>query len=192
MSLRFKKILFSLVFFCFSILNFINLSLAQDDNFGSGKVFETTHFTVIYSPQLEISDLQQKLNFGNKDLLLSISPPNKQPNLGTILDALFNRVCNILDMNLFSYHGTIKICDRQTKLNTIYQHIFDKDLGGMRSFYIYSLNTIYLSADNFSCEIVGHEIAHAVISHYFVVTPSTKIQEVLAGYAEYQLRKARN
>jgi len=35
-----------------------------------------------------------------------------------------------------------------------------------------------------------HEIAHAVISHYFIVPPPAKIQEVLAGYVEYDLRKS--
>ena len=51
------------------------------------------------------------------------------------------------------------------------------------------MNTIYASAENFKIGVIGHEIAHAVISHYFVVQPSVKIQEVLAGYVEYQLRK---
>jgi len=37
---------------------------------------------------------------------------------------------------------------------------------------------------------LGHEIGHAVISNYFVVQPPIRIQEVLAGYVEYQLRKA--
>jgi hypothetical protein len=37
--------------------------------------------------------------------------------------------------------------------------------------------------------VLGHEIAHAIMSHYFVVLPSEKIQEVLAGFVEYQLRK---
>lgn len=34
-------------------------------------------------------------------------------------------------------------------------------------------------------------MGHALMSHYFVVQPSVKIQEVLAGYVEYQLRKSK-
>jgi hypothetical protein len=60
----------------------------------------------------------------------------------------------------------------------------------MVSFYVYDLNTIYVSAGSFKREVLGHEIAHAVISHYFVVQPPMKAQEVLAGYVEYQLREA--
>ena len=51
------------------------------------------------------------------------------------------------------------------------------------------INTIYITAENFKKAVLGHEVAHAVISHYFVVQPSMKVQEVLAGYIEYQLRK---
>jgi hypothetical protein len=72
----------------------------------------------------------------------------------------------------------------------IYRRLFDRDLGEVKSFYVYELNTIYTSAENFRRGIIGHEIGHAIMSHYFVVQPPVKIQEVLAGYVEYQLRKS--
>jgi hypothetical protein len=91
-------------------------------------------------------------------------------------------------MQLYSLQGKIKICKDFAQLSTIYCNFFNKELGAT-SFYVSDLNTIYTSAENFKREIIGHEIVHAIISHYFVVLPSVKIQEVLAGYVEYQLRK---
>jgi hypothetical protein len=37
--------------------------------------------------------------------------------------------------------------------------------------------------------MLGHEIAHAIISSFFIVPPPEKIQEVLAGYVDYSLLK---
>ena len=105
-----------------------------------------------------------------------------------MLDVLFTQVCDTLDMQLYSFQGKIKICLDRERLSQIYDDLFRKELQAS-SFYIYSLNTIYISADSFKREILGHEMAHAIISHYFVVQPSVKIQEVLAGYVEYQLRR---
>ena len=61
------------------------------------------------------------------------------------------------------------------------------------------MTKIYIGSDHAGFElkaklieylkVLGHEIGHAVISHYFVVLPSVKVQEVLAVYVEYQLRK---
>jgi hypothetical protein len=64
-----------------------------------------------------------------------------------------------------------------------------RDLKNTCSFFVNDLNTIYIAADHFDVGVLGHEIAHTVQSHYFVVAAPTKVQEVLAGYVEYQLRK---
>ena len=46
-----------------------------------------------------------------------------------------------------------------------------------------------LSADGFSREVLGHEMARAIMSHYFVIQPPLKIQEVMGMYVQYNLRK---
>lgn len=164
---------------------------AYDDGFGQARKIESEHFTIFYAPKLDEAELIQNLNITQTDRVLA-GVDTKQGSLSGLaemLDILFLRVCDTLDMQLFSFKGNIKICKDYDHLNQVYKSIFDKDLGGMVSFYIYSFNTVYISADSFKREVLGHEIAHAVISHYFVVQPTMKIQEVLAGYVEYQLRK---
>jgi len=177
----------------FSIfLFFVSLTgaLAIDDGFGPSVKVEGKHFTVYYSPKLDLFSLARKLNVRASDRMLAGKyAAGEGVWLTDMLDTLFIQVCDILDMQLYSFRGTIKICKDAKQLNDIYYNFFQKDIK-TRSFYAYSLNTIYTSADNFSREIIGHEIAHAVISHYFVVLPSVRIQEVLAMYVEYQLRQA--
>jgi len=171
----------------------LRLSLAYEDGFGNAKKLESKHFSIYYSAQLDIGSLSEALNIRASDEVLTGKPlTNNSPykaEFTDMLDTLFRRICDILDMPLYNFHADIKICLDQSQLSQIYINLFEKSLYQQKSFYVYSLNTIYISADNFTPEILGHEIAHALIGHYFVVLPSVKIQEVLAGYVEYQLRK---
>jgi hypothetical protein len=170
-------------------------AFAFDDGFSRSARLEGKHFFIYYAPGIDLSALIQKLNVRPSDRLLAGNSADKAPSfegeLAGMLDTLFTQVCGVLDMQLYSFKGTIKICRDSAQLNNIYWEIFNKEPEKTtRSFYAYSINTIYTSADNFRIGIIGHEIAHAVISNYFVILPSTKIQEVLAAYVEYQLRNS--
>lgn len=168
---------------------------ALEDGFDFAGKVESGHFDIYYAAGLDLSTLLRQLNVSPSDRLLTGKPAEKQPTreseFADMIDTLFAQVCNILDMQLYSFKGTIKICRDSAQLNEIYHTLFGKAPGKTtRSFYAYSVNTVYTSAENFLLGVIGHEIAHAVISRYFVVLPSEKIQEVLAAYVEYQLRKA--
>jgi len=170
----------------------VSICYAVEDDFGSASKVEGKHFTIYYATQLDIPSLLQQLNIQPSDKILAGESVNKDTSydelgMADMVDTLFMRVCDILDMHLYSFQGNIKICKDSEHLNRIYKNLFDKNIQA-GSFYVYSLNTIYISKDTFKRGILGHEIAHAIMSCYFVVQPSVKIQEVLAGYVEYQLR----
>lgn len=175
-----------LVFAC-CLLTF-TLAYAADDGFGAAKKIEGEHFVVYYAPQLDQYALLEKLNIGSAEIVLSEGPRSKSSGLAAALDILYNIVMQALDMNLFSLQGNLKICSNREHLNNVYENIFSRPLKSS-SFYINEYNTIYISADDFTKEILGHEIAHMIISHYFVVQPPQKVAEILSGYVEYQLRK---
>jgi hypothetical protein len=181
-------IIYGLILFILTICT----SYGYDDGFVSVRKIESEHFSISLAAQVEYAQLAQKLNVTQVDRIMVDANAKAGPlsTLSEMLDILFSRVCNTLDMQLYSFKGNIKICKDYEQLNTIYKNLFSKDLGGVVSFYVYDLNTIYVSAESFKREVLGHEIAHAVISHYFVVQPPMKAQEVLAGYVEYQLREA--
>lgn len=188
-KIRFYNIV--IIFFILFLLG-LHTSYGLDDGFGSARKIEGVHFTIYYSPRLDIIALAQQLNISSADRILvgkSSESPSSETGLAEMVDILFSRACDILDMHLYSFKGNIKICQDYDQLNRVYTGLFNEDLKGMLSFYVYSLNTIYISAESFKRGMLGHEIAHAIISHYFVVEAPIKIQEVLAGYVEYQLRK---
>lgn len=168
---------------------------AEDGFLAAGKI-ESKHFTVHYARQADISGLAKQLNITMSDRLLAgVSSEKKlssEEELAEALDVLYIRVCDILDMNLYSFRTNIKVCRDSQQLSGIYSVFFKRKPVETRSFYSYPLNAIYTSVENFKREIIGHEIAHAVISNYFVVLPSEKVQEVLAGYVTYQLRTNAN
>lgn len=158
----------------------------SDDGFGTARKIESQHFTIFYAPQLNLEELARQLDIRPLDKL--ISGRSFQNDLGGMIDTLFAQVCDILDMQLYSFHGNIKICRDSAQISAIYKNLFDRELNNF-SFYVYDTNTVYICADHFTVGVLGHEIGHAIISHYFVVLPSVKIQEVLAVFVEYQLRK---
>ncbi|MEI8176206.1 MAG: hypothetical protein WCG78_05005, partial [Candidatus Omnitrophota bacterium] len=82
----------------------------------------------------------------------------------------------------------IKVCRDADGLSAVAEKLFGKPIK-TAGFYVFAADTLYVNADSISINILGHELSHAIQSHYFVVPPPVKIQEVLAGYVEFQLRK---
>jgi hypothetical protein len=187
---HFNKVI---IFVCaFFLLTFWR-AYGFEDGFGSAKKSEGAHFTVYLAPALDAQFLAQELNIGPSENIFMGSAQSSSNASGSdlpgMLDALFSQICDYLDMQLYSFKGTIKICRDFEHLIGIYERLFNSRDLNTSSFYVYALNTIYISPENFKREVLGHEIAHAIISHYFVVQPPMKAAEVLAGYVEYQLRK---
>jgi hypothetical protein len=185
----YKIIILSVILFNLFILE----ASAFEDGFGHSRRWESRHFAVFLQDEVVPEVLIRQLDIRPADELLagrsSQEDYSVQNELLDMLDTLFIKICNILDMQLYSFQGTIKICKNTQQLNQIYKQLFNKEPEKLSSFYVYSLNTIYITQQDFKLPILGHEVAHAIISHYFVVQPSVKIQEILAGYVEYQLRK---
>lgn len=165
-----------------------------DDSFGYGKKIEGKYFTIYYSSEIDASKLTRQLNITTADKILAGKSIGKEISseepLASMVDILYSLVGDMVDMHIYSFKGSIKICQDQVKLSAIYKKLFDKDLESyMISFYVNETSTIYISGENFRREVLGHEIAHAIINHYFVISPPIKVQEILSKYVEYQLRK---
>ena len=166
------------------------------DGFNDHLKIESRHFTIYYKDGVDLSALLESLKITRADLLLtrqSIDDSSPEKKLASMLDIIFDRTCDILDMHVYSFKGDIKIFPTQELL----QVYFNAAYPGQRmpcagvSFYSQDLKSIYITPLGFCRGILGHEMGHAVISSYFVVSPSIRIQEVLAGYVEYQLKKAK-
>ena len=169
---------------------------ATDDGFGSSaQVIPSQHFSVYIKPDVDVHKLLEQMSVSPTDQKLvgqDVDRSSADKELGSTLDVLLSRACDVLDMRLYSFKGNIKIFATQEQLQNFFNTKFHTKLPctGV-AFYMFDYNSIYISAENFRREVLGHEMGHAVMSNYFVVQPSEKIQEVLAGYVEYQLRKSK-
>ena len=66
--------------------------------------------------------------------------------------------------------------------------IFGKP-GDFKAFYVYKYNTIYTSESDIEDSVIIHEMAHAIIDHYFSVIPPETVGEVLAAYVDAHLER---
>jgi hypothetical protein len=170
-------------------------ALARQDAFGEGNKIESEHFTIEYKNGIDLNALADGLKVSATDeqltgLKIDRSSPEKQ--LASKIEILFNRAGDVLDMHVYSLKSNIKVFADHHQLVDFFHTMFQGNLPCMGlSFYLVDYDSIYVSAASFRREILGHEMGHAIMSHYFVVQPSIRIQEVLAGYVEYQLRKSK-
>ncbi|MBF0485354.1 MAG: hypothetical protein HQL16_02450 [Candidatus Omnitrophica bacterium] len=201
MRLKFIKNLVAFLLFTAMVLA-ISVSPAfargPDDGFSAAKKIETRYFSVSLASGVDEPALIQSLNIGPEyNIFSSLNARSGSGasfsinNLGDLLDGLFEWACGIMDMNLYSYRGSIKIAREENDLKVIYQRLYGQEGYSEKGFYIAEVNTLYIAAPDFTKEILGHEMGHAIISSFFVVQPPAKVQEVLAGYIEYQLRKVK-
>ena len=178
---------------CAAFILDASCALAADDGLGFKKKIEGKYVTVYASSGLDAAGLAQQLDIRPSDEILagrSVGSHNSsEEELGQMLDTLFLQVSNILDMHLYSLNTDIKICRTVAELDDVYTRLFNASLGGRRSFYVYDFNSIYVSAEAFQPGIIGHEMSHAIIGHFFAVPAPVKVQEVLAMYVEYNLKK---
>jgi len=156
-------------------------------------IVESKYFSVYGERDMDAYALLTKLNF---EYLLFGQPAAGTPgdDLKTILadsiDGLYTEISDVLDIHVYSFHGTIRLMPDQASLSAMFKQIFNTDFNE-RAIYYHEKSTIYVSYPDISISVLGHEMAHAIMSHFFVVPPPSRIQEVLAGFVEYNLRKKR-
>jgi hypothetical protein len=178
------------IFFCIIVVLSSNLCFAQEQNLPL--LVESKYFSVYGQRNLDINSLLTRLYFDyllHLDTALQENSRDEKDTLSKTLDALFLEVSDILDIHIYSFHGDIKLLADRNSVNSQFRRFFKRELNE-RSFYLPEKNTIYISFADLTLGMLGHEIAHAIICRYFVVPPPAKIQEVLAGYVEYSLRKS--
>lgn len=156
------------------------------------EVFSSRFCTVFYDNEVDLKVLNRRINLRFSDFY---SPRNYRETpessvtelIGGKMDAIFNRVEEILDMYPSKVRVTVNVYKRQEDLDRVYEEIFNEP-NTAPSFYIYKTNTIYTTESAINESILAHEMAHCIIDHYFVILPPRKIQEMLAVYADVHLK----
>ena len=185
-----KKFFFSILFGFFIAELLIGISFARDINLPL--FVKSKYFSVYANKDIDITAFLSKLHFEHFthiDNIFDSPVSDRKDVLAKTLDGFFLEVSDILDIHIYSFHGNIKIVSDSKKIQSVFRDFFGMDFNE-RAFYAHENNTIYVSFSDLTLGMLGHEIAHAIQSHYFVVPPPVKIQEVLSGYVEYNLRKS--
>ena len=173
-------LLFLSVFFCLGFI--VDIDAAN---------FESTYFKVTLPGDIDMLQLMQALQLKahlHLDTLYNDVRQDMHSLLKDELDELYLEVSDILDIHLYSLQISLHIVTNHSELEEVLAQSFDISRHPS-SFYHYEKNTIYVSQEKLTLGVLAHEVAHAVVSHYFVVPPPVKVQEVLCGYVEYSITK---
>lgn len=155
-------------------------------------VFSGRFFTVFCEEGVNLKRINKRINLSFSSFY---SPRRRRKKadlsiediLSEKFDAIFARAEDILDMYPSGIHVAINIYRTKAGLDTAYEEIFNEP-NTAQSFYIYKTNTIYTTERAITERIMVHEMAHCIIDHYFVILPPRKIQEMLAVYADVNLK----
>ncbi len=152
---------------------------------------ETKYFIVSLCEGCSLSDFAEKINATGLFRIDALS--DKSADIHSVIkdgiDSLFLEVCDVLDVALKSYRGNLVVYPSIVEVSEAAYGNSQIIQAGLPSVYVPSHNTIYISFKDITVGMLAHEMAHAAISSYFVVAPPTKVQEILAGYVEYSVRK---
>lgn len=150
--------------------------------------FETGYFKVCHQPDTDLKIIERRLHKRSSYF------EEGRGNYGTgiegkiayQLDMLCNKAQDILDMRPYLNKIVVKIFSDEEELDKEYFEIFHVSKN-FKSFYIHAYKTIYTSEENISDSLIVHEMAHAIVDHYFSVLPPAKVSEVLASYVDIHL-----
>lgn len=194
--LRFHTALIGILFIAcvlFSDVSRAAETVVVDDGFKAEVKTKSRYFNIYIKGGVDIQGLTMKLAVPPSIRSIIREPADflGSYTLYDQLDTFFLAVLEIMDIRLKKFKCTLKICKDASQLSDVAKKLFGRKVkaGG---FYVAGIDTIYVDAEDVTIEILGHELSHAIQVHYFVVPPPEKIQEILAGYVEYQLRKYTN
>lgn len=160
------------------------------DGFSASRVLHSQYFTIYVEEGGDLQSLAMKLAVppSVKAIIKNPLPFSDASDFSYQLDTLFLAVSEIMEIHLKKFKGQIKICKNAESLSRVASNLFGSPIQP-RAFYVVALDILYVDAESVTLNVLGHELSHAIQTHYFVVPTPEKIQEVLAGFVEYELRK---
>lgn len=120
----------------------------------------------------------------------SLNPGGAEAKLADKADKIFLKAQKLLDMRPRRIKVRVLVLKDQGQLNRYYEQIFQrKEKEYPISFYVHKYTTVFTHEGVINESILSHELAHAVIDHYFVVMPPRKVQEMLAMFVDANLNR---
>ena len=160
---------------------------------GEVNVHQSRFFSIHYQEPGQLERFAQKVQPGALTLSLNqiftgntkLTPEAKA---GRYVDQLFQRVQATLEMVKPGLKVEIRLFQDQAALSEAFEKITGKPTRAP-AFYWQETNTIYLQMEQISIGILAHEMAHAVISHFFIIDPPEKVSELICQYVDREVSK---
>lgn len=153
---------------------------------------ETQHTVIRYNSADDLEKFDRKIDFSPgefslKSLFSSSGSKNEREQFNEKIDALYERVQEILDMRKKSKKKVkIQLYSGKKELQEAYKALFGGELN-VRAWYIFETNTIFINVNDAHEGMLAHEMAHSVIDHYLTVRPPRATAEILAVYVDTHL-----
>lgn len=160
---------------------------------GQERVHQSRFASIHYQEPGQLERFAQKIQPGALTVSLNqifIGDGKHTPEVkaGRYVDQLFQRVQSILEMPKPGMRVQIRLFRGQEELSAAFEKITQKPTQSP-AFYWKENNTIYVHLEKVSLGILAHEMAHAVIAHYFIISPPEKISELLCQYVDRKISK---
>ena len=162
----------------------------MDDGFEFSRHVKSRYFTIYLKDGVDTDRLAMRIAVpaGLQTVIRSSTQSYAGSRFEDQVDLLYLAVSELLETKLKQFQSSMKVGENAEGLTAVSESLFGRPIksGG---FYVVALDCLYVDSENISLYVLGHEMAHAVMTKYFVVPPPERIQEVMAGYVEYELRK---
>ena len=173
-------------------------AIAQAGTHSSWKHFPTKRTVVYYQSEADLERLNRKLKLRRSAGFLGMFAGKESGSITERLerkiDQIFANAQALLDMH--NCKSTIKIMVYPDKngVDRAYAGLVSKyNLSSLHTdhiaFYFHKLKTVYISLETATEGVMAHELAHAIIDHYFIIRPPSKIAEMLAQYVDKHLER---
>ena len=160
--------------------------------------FATKRTVLYYQGEADLERLNRKLKGRRRGGFLGLfagkESGSTMESLGRKVDYLFENAQDLLDMHNCKSRIKIMLYTYQNELNGVYadltsQYNLSASDTDHIAFYFHKLKTVYISPENVTHGVLAHELAHAIIDHYFIIRPPSKVAEILAQYVDKHLNR---
>ena len=186
-----RKILLLSLWYSFFFLWAVGIVFAESSTNSSWQILDTKYTAIHYHSLKDLNRFNSNIDFsissmGIKWLFKKKSINDIENEIRLKVDALYERVQEILDMRKSMGKVTIFVSHDKKELHSLYQIIFKRPCQ-LRAWYVYELNSVYVNADDIHEGIIAHEIAHSIVDHYLLIRPPKATAEILARYVDGHL-----
>lgn len=185
------KILLLYIWYGFCLLCTVGSANAELSKDTSWHIIDSKYTRIRYHSWKDLKKFNNNISysyraFDLKGLFTKKSPDDLKNEIKLKIDAVYERVQEILDMRKSMKKVIINIYHDKKALHAAYQEIFEKPCR-LRAWYLYELNTIYINVLDTHEGMIAHEIAHSIIDHYLLVRPPKATAEILSRYVDEHL-----